>query len=80
MVHFTCDKQARFTRFTSILSWCFGFCVVVQMHIMQMERELEAVRGDRDRQALFLTRILREVDHKVRFSGVSKEGHISGGW
>lgn len=35
------------------------------MHIMQMERELEAVRADRDRQALFLTRILREVDHKV---------------
>ena len=67
--------QTRSTRYTLILTSYFVFCAMVQMHIMQMERELEAVRGDRDRQALFLTRILREVDHKVRCSGMSKEGH-----
>lgn len=35
------------------------------MRLMQMERELEYVRSDRDRNQLYLTRILREVDQKV---------------
>lgn len=32
---------------------------------MRMERELEYVRSDRDRNELYLQRILREVDQKV---------------
>ncbi|CAN0039527.1 unnamed protein product, partial [Ectocarpus fasciculatus] len=36
----------------------------LKMRLMQMERELEYVRSDRDRNQLYLTRILREVDQK----------------
>ena len=38
----------------------------LQMRLMRMERELEFVRSDRDRNELYLTRILKEVDQKVR--------------
>lgn len=36
------------------------------MRLMQMERELQYVRSDRDRLKLYLERILKEVDQKVR--------------
>lgn len=36
-----------------------------QMRVMRIERELETVRSERDRNELYLMRILREVDQKV---------------
>ena len=39
------------------------------MRLMRMERELGFVRSDRDRNELYLMRILKEVDQKVRGAG-----------
>lgn len=47
---------------TLTLRYPYGPC---QMRLMKMERELNDVRRDRDRNELYLTRILREVDQKV---------------
>lgn len=41
------------------------------MRLMQMERELQYVRSDRDRLKLYLERILKEVDQKVIFLSLS---------
>lgn len=44
------------------------------MRLMQMERELQYVRSDRDRLELYLTRIMKEVDRKVWMRCVSSLG------
>lgn len=41
-----------------------------QMRVMGLERELEYVRSDRDRQQLYLNRIMKEVNQKVNYSCV----------
>lgn len=38
------------------------------MRLMKLERELDYVRSDRDRNEIYLTRILKEVDQKVSSS------------
>lgn len=40
-------------------------CVFRKIRMMRLERELEYVRNDRDRNELYLKRILKEVDQKV---------------
>lgn len=39
--------------------------------MMNLERELEYVRSERDRNELYLKRILKEVDQKVHFATTS---------
>lgn len=43
-------------------------CRGYQMRLMQMERELEFVRSERDRNRMYLSRIMREVDQKVQYA------------
>ena len=49
------------------------------MRLMQMERELQYVRSDRDRLKLYLERILKEVDQKVQHVLLHLSTHASGG-